>query len=199
MLTFDPQTWDLAYFPINDDNPYDRFGQYYNISRIMDSSDRFNVTAYNEYSPLYLPATFAMTYVLAFALSTCVLVHTVLYHGRSVINGMKRIRVEPDDIHAKLMRNYPEVPDWWYVLFFVGFFLLMVVVVEVRKSMLVPFLCSLFLLPQVWHTSVPVWALLLAAILPILYVLPSGFIYAMTGQGVNVLAYRHHSGAYHIP
>lgn len=145
VLTFDPQTWDLAYFPINDDNPYDRFGNYYNISRVVDSSNRFNVTAYNEYSPLYLPATYAMTYLLAFALSTCVLVHTVLYHGRSVINGMKKIRVEPDDIHAKLMRNYPEVPDWWYIVFFVGFFFMMVVIVEVCKHAAVPFPCSLFL------------------------------------------------------
>lgn len=40
---------------------------------------------------------------------------------------------------------------------------------------------------QVWHTSVPVWALLLSVSLPIVYVLPSGFIYAMTGQGVCVL------------
>ena len=130
----DPQTWDLAYFPINDDNTYDRFGKYYNVSRVLDSSNRFNATAYNEYSPLYMPATYAMTYLLAFALSTCVLVHTILYHGRSVLNGFKRIRVEPDDIHAKLMRNYPEVPDWWYVLFFVGFFLMMVVIVEVSRS-----------------------------------------------------------------
>jgi len=167
-LLYYTNTWNLAYFPINDNNPYDRFGQYYNIALVLDSSNHFNATAYNEYSPLYLPATYAMTYLLAFALSTCVLVHTVLYHGRSLLNGMKRMRVEPDDIHAKLMRNYPEVPDWWYIVFFVGFFLMMVVVVEV------------------WHTTVPVWALLLAAFLPVLYVLPSGFIYAMTGQGISL-------------
>jgi OPT family small oligopeptide transporter len=167
-LMYYTNTWDLAYFPINDDNTYDRFGKYYNVSRVLDSSNRFNATAYNEYSPLYMPATYAMTYLLAFALSTCVLVHTILYHGRSVLNGFKRIRVEPDDIHAKLMRNYPEVPDWWYVLFFVGFFLMMVVIVEV------------------WHTTVPIWALLLAAFLPVVYVLPSGFIYAMTGQGISL-------------
>ena len=143
-VNFDSQTWDLAYLPINDNNPYDRFGQYYNVTRVLDSSDRLNVTAYNEYSPLYLPATYAMTYLLAFALATCVLVHTILYHGRSLLNGMKKIRVEPDDIHAKLMRIYPEVPDWWYLLFFVGFFLLMVLVAEVRKSTTIFFICSLF-------------------------------------------------------
>jgi hypothetical protein len=181
------QTWNLAYFPLNDSNPYDRFGAIYNVSYVLDADKRFNLTAYQEYSPLYLPATYAMTYMLAFALSTCVLVHTILYHGRSLLNGIKKIRVEQDDIHAKLMRNYPEVPDWWYVVCFVGFFFLMVVVVEVRAF---PFHMPLGMLIgrlQVWHTSVPVWALLLSVLLPIVYVLPSGFIYAMTGQGVCVL------------
>lgn len=41
-----------------------------------------------------------------------------------------------------------------------------------------------------WDTNVPVWALVLAIILPVIYILPSGFIYAMTGQGItlNILA-----------
>ncbi|KAJ7876048.1 oligopeptide transporter [Mycena olivaceomarginata] len=128
--------------------------------------------AYADYSPLFLPATYAMTYLLAFALSTCVIVHTLLYHGRSLLNGVKKMRVESDDIHAKLMRNYPEVPDWWYALSFCVFFSLAIVAMEV------------------WHTQVPVWALILAVMLPIIYILPSGFIYAMTGQEItlNILA-----------
>ena len=40
-----------------------------------------------------------------------------------------------------------------------------------------------------WKTGVPVWALLLAVALPITYVLPSGFIYAMTGQGVRLFLF----------
>ncbi|TFK50777.1 OPT superfamily oligopeptide transporter [Heliocybe sulcata] len=165
-------TWKLAYFPISGNEPYDRYGTMYNVSRVLQVDDRFNLTAYEEYSPLYLPATYAVTYLIAFALTTCVLVHTVLYHGRSLINGIKRIRIEKDDIHAKLMRNYPEVPDWWYLTAFVLFFALAIVSVEV------------------WHTGVPIWALLLSVLLPIVYVLPSGFIYAMTGQGItlNLLA-----------
>jgi hypothetical protein len=31
----------------------------------------------------------------------------------------------------------------------------------------------------------PVWALCLSILLPVIYVLPSGFIYAMTGQAVR--------------
>ncbi|KAJ7189563.1 OPT oligopeptide transporter protein-domain-containing protein [Mycena pura] len=165
-------TLDLAYFPISANVPYDRFGNEYNVSRVLTADDQFNITAYDNYSPLYLPATYTMTYLLAFALSTCVIVHTLLYHGRSLLNGFKKIRVESDDIHAKLMRNYPEVPDWWYLLSFCVFFSLAIIAMEV------------------WHTDVPIWALILSLALPIIYVLPSGFIYAMTGTEItlNILA-----------
>jgi OPT family oligopeptide transporter len=159
--------WELSHFPISANTPYDRFGDLYNISRVLTKDDQFDREAYENYSPLYLSATYAMTYTLAFALSTAVIVHTLLYHGRSLINGFKRIRVEKDDIHCKLMRNYPEVPDWWYAAMLVFFFCMAVVAVEV------------------WHTGVPVWAILLALVLPLIYVLPNGFIFAMTGQGVR--------------
>ena len=125
-----PQTWNLAYFPMNQYNPYDRYGDVYNISRILDPQNRFNLTAYEQYSPLYLPATFATTYLFAFVLSTCVLVHTLLYHGPILWKGIKKMRTEQDDTHAKLMRNYPEVPDWWYIVSFVLFYCVMIVIAE---------------------------------------------------------------------
>ena len=115
-----------------DSQPYDRFGDVYDVTQVLTQQDTFNVTAYDNYSPLYLPAAFAMTYLIAFALSTCVIVHTLLYHGRTLLNGFKRMRLEDDDIHIKLMQNYPEVPDWWYGSVFVLFFCLAIVAAEVR-------------------------------------------------------------------
>jgi hypothetical protein len=115
--------------------PYDRFGNAYNVSRVLTSEDKFDLAAYEEYSPLYLPAAFAITYLVAFALSTNVIVHTILYHGRTLLNGFKRIRLEEDDIHYKLMQNYPEVPEWWYGSVFVIFFGLAIVAAEVRRHM----------------------------------------------------------------
>lgn len=79
-----------------------------------------------------------MTYLLAFTLSTCVIVHTVLYHGRSLLNGFKKIQIEQDDIHAKLMKNYPEVPDWWYGLSIMLFFGLAITAVEVIFFVRIP-------------------------------------------------------------
>lgn len=125
-----------------------------------------------------------MTYLLAFALSTCVIVHTLLYHGRTLLNGFKRMRLEEDDIHLKLMQNYPEVPDWWYLSAFALFFSLSIVAAEVCPYNL-PFTRIPDCTPKVWDTGMPVWALLLSVLLPIIYVLPSGFVYAMTGQAVR--------------
>lgn len=115
--------------------PYDRYGDPYNVTRVLTQEDKFDLVAYEEYSPLYLPAAFAMTYLIAFALSTNVIVHTLLYHGRTLLNGFKRIHLEEDDIHFKLMQNYPEVPEWWYGSVFVVFFGLAIVAAEVRRYM----------------------------------------------------------------
>jgi OPT family small oligopeptide transporter len=161
-------TWYLAHFPMFGSEPYDRFGVEYKVSRVLTAQDTFNMTAYENYSPLYLPAAFTMTYLLAFALSTCVIVHALLYHGRTLLNGFKRMRLEDDDIHLKLMQNYPEVPDWWYGSAFVFFFCLAIVAAEV------------------WDTGMPVWALALSVLLPMIYILPSGFIYALSGQAISL-------------
>lgn len=165
-------TWHLAHLPMFSSTPYDRFGQPYDVSRVLTSGQQLNLTAYEEYSPLYLPGAYSITYLVAFILSSAVLVHTILYYGRTLLNGFKKIKVEKDDIHAKLMRSYPEVPDWWYLSVFGLFFALMIVANEV------------------WHTGLPVWGLLLSLALPMLYTLPAGFIYATSGQAValNLLA-----------
>jgi hypothetical protein len=153
--------------------PYDRFGEPYNISVIFNpQTHSFDLQQYNAYSALYLPGPYAMVYLLAFAVSSCVIVHTLLYHGKSIINGIKRIQLEEDDIHAKLMRRYPEVPNGWYYTLTAIFFVVAIVSVEV------------------WPTGTPVWTLCLSLLLPALYLLPFGFIYAVTGQmlALNLLA-----------
>ena len=37
---------------------------------------------------------------------------------------------------------------------------------------------------QLFNTGIPAWSLFVAILLPFLYVLPSGFVYAYTGQSV---------------
>lgn len=170
---------------------YDRFATPYNISRIFNLENMsFDLDAYNEYSALYLPGPYAMVYLLAFAgmfhlfplrkrfglfwwiVSSCLLVHTALYHGQAIINGIKKLEIEEEDIHRKLMRRYPEVPNGWYYSLAATFFIIAIIAVEI------------------WPTNMPVWALVLSILLPAVYMLPCGFIYAVTGQGlaINLLA-----------
>ena len=159
--------------PIGGQRVYDRFGQSYNVTRILDSTGRrFDLSKYEAYSALYLPGPFAMVYLLAFALSTALLVHTVLYHVRTIYNRIKRVGVEEDDVHTKLMRAYPEVPGSWYTSICLLFFVMAIVTVEV------------------WPTDMPVWALALSVLLPTLYIIPCGLIFAVTGQPppINLLA-----------
>ncbi|KZT06325.1 OPT oligopeptide transporter [Laetiporus sulphureus 93-53] len=167
-----PNVWSLAYFPMLSTELYDRFGDVYNVSKILDSSGDFSQSLYEAYSPLYLPAAYTMTYLMAFALAPCVIVHTALFHGKTIWQGIKRVSTEKDDIHAKLMKAYPEVPDWWYAVVFVTFFALAIVAAEV------------------WHTGAPVWFLILAAIIPVVYIIPSGYVYSISGQviSINILA-----------
>ncbi|KAF8606444.1 OPT superfamily oligopeptide transporter [Ceratobasidium sp. AG-I] len=162
-------TWNFAYLPISSNRPFDRFGNVYNVSRVIDvGTYHLNETAYENYSDLYLPATYAITYLIAFALSTAIIVHTVLYHGTALLNGIKNVKIEEDDIHAKLMRQYPEVPDWWYAVIGVIFFTLGIVAVHV------------------YPTGMPWWGMPFSFLLPVIYVVPVAYVYAMTGQGVGI-------------
>jgi len=105
-----------------------------------------------------------MTYTVAYALTTAMLVHTALYHGPRLWKGLKKQQVEAPDIHAKLMREYEPVPGWWYSGPFLALFGLSIVCV------------------QVFNTDLPVWGLIIAILLPAIYFLPAAFIYASTAQ-----------------
>ena len=130
------------------------------------------MTAYEAYSPIYLSASFNMTFMLAFALSTGLLVHTALHHGPRIYRAILNVKTEADDIHMKLMRQYPEVPDWWYVALFAACFMFAVLSIEI------------------FHTGLPVWGYVVSIVLPFIYVLPAAFIFAMTAQtvAINLLA-----------
>ena len=131
---------------------------------ILGSNTEINQTAYEAYSPIYVSASLNMTYTVAYALTTAMLVHTALWHGPRIWRVMRRQRVEQPDIHAKLMMEYEDVPRWWYLGVFVALFSLSVVCV------------------QVFDTTLPVWGLIVAILIPIIYFLPAAFIYASTAQ-----------------
>ncbi|KAJ8661319.1 OPT family small oligopeptide transporter [Lichtheimia ornata] len=163
--------WDAQKFPIITQELFDKFGEPWNNSMVLTPERTLNETAYAEYGPLYMTSFFAFTYGIGFAGLTAVISHTILYHGKDIITQYKRSREEDMDIHGKLMRAYPEVPQWWYIATFI-----------------VAFGVS-FAVIYCWPMQLPWWGIFLAAGLAAFFVLPIGIIQALTNQqpGLNVI------------
>lgn len=162
--------WYAQFLPISSSDSYDNTANDYNVSKIVNSKTlTFDLEAYKNYSPLFLSTTFALSYGLSFASILATLLHTGLFHGSDIIKQIKQ--QEKPDVHMRLMKNYKEIPDWWYFLVFLIFFALSIATI------------------RAWPTEMPVWALIIALLIAILFLLPVGIIYALTNiaVGLNVV------------
>ena len=110
--------WYSSYLPLVSSHSFDNTGKTYNLSRIINDDTSFNLEGYKAYSPLFLSASFAVSYGLSFASITAILTHTFLYYRKQVWNHARRSLSQQPDIHARFMSGYKEVPDWWYLTIF---------------------------------------------------------------------------------
>ncbi|KAI8394141.1 OPT family small oligopeptide transporter [Radiomyces spectabilis] len=163
--------WDAQTFPIITSELFTKTGELWDNSLVLTSENILNETAYQEYGPMRMTPFFAFTYGIMFAGVTSILTHTALYHGKDIIAQFRKARTEDEDIHAKLMRAYKEVPHWWYITVFV-----------------ISFAVS-FAVIYAWPIYLPWWGLILSIVIPIIFTLPIGIIQAITNQqpGLNVL------------
>ncbi|CAN8097398.1 unnamed protein product [Discula destructiva] len=164
-------TWYGNFLPMSDSGIYDNTGAPYNTSRVLTPEFTLNQEAYENYSPLFLSTTFAISYGLSFAAIASLVVYTWLHHGPMIWNQWRNSKVEDDDIHMKLMRKYPEAPTWWYM----SLFLIM--------------LALGFFTVLAYPTNLTWWAFLLAVAISFGFSLPIGIIQAITNNqiGLNVL------------
>jgi len=193
-------TFNTAYLPINSNQPFDHFGNPYNVTAIIDSSGIFDGAKYAAYSPPFLSAGNLAVYMFFFGLYAATVTYGILYHRHEIMLGFRDIgrslkkwrnrksrhsttanssSSEDDDdtanlvdIHNRLMRAYPEVPEWWYLI---------CLALATTLGML-----GISLFPT--HTTPLV--VLYGIAFCLLFVIPIGIIAAMTGVQVtlNVLA-----------
>ncbi|KAH9167234.1 small oligopeptide transporter [Lactarius sanguifluus] len=163
--------WYTGFMPLVSSHSFDNRGKTYNVSRIINEDASFNLESYQAYSPLFISASFAVSYGLSFASITATLTHIFLYYRKQIWTQARRSLSEQPDIHARLMSVYKEVPDWWYISVFLTMFVFGVVAIEV------------------WDTQFPVWAFVLALLISFVYTVPVGIIQAITNQqvGLNVI------------
>ena len=122
-------TWNTGYLPINSNRVFDHFGQLYNVSMAIDDKGLFDKEKYMSYSAPYIGAANAIVYGTFFGLYTATLVHVALFHRYEITTGFKNMWAtirrkkrgsesndgEYMDVHNRLMKNYPEVSEWWYL------------------------------------------------------------------------------------
>jgi OPT family small oligopeptide transporter len=73
-----------SYMPILSSAVWDNRGKPYDVSKILTENFLFDEAAYKEYSRVYLPITYVLSYALQFAGLTALLSHTGLWYGRDI-------------------------------------------------------------------------------------------------------------------
>ncbi|KAJ1949604.1 hypothetical protein EC988_004710, partial [Linderina pennispora] len=162
--------WDTQLMPIYTATLYTTNGSVFNIHEVMTPTDNMDVEKYASYGPLRMTFTYAMTYGLSFAALINLFVYIALHYGKEIVQRVRQSRSMEDDIHAKLMRRYPEVPHWWYAITFVITFVVAIVT------------CQVFhLMPWYW--------VIVATVIPFIFTIPIGIVQALSNQqpGLNII------------
>lgn len=181
-------TYYTGHLPINMNLPYDRFGNVFNVRSIVDEHGIFDSEKYQKYSPPFLSAAGVNVYLFFFALYSATITYAILYHWREILHGFKGLindlpwnkkkKGQDDDeeltmdVHNRLMKQYSEVPEWWYFICLCGSVILGCVSLSH------------------WPTSTSPAVVAAGIIMCAIFIIPVGIIYGMTGQQVqlNVLA-----------
>ncbi|BCR87390.1 small oligopeptide transporter, OPT family [Aspergillus chevalieri] len=161
----------FKYLPISDSNSYANTGAVYDVSRILTPNLTLDVEKYKSYSPLFLSTSFALSYGLSFASIIAVLIHTGLFHGKELWTRFRHLGREDEDIHARLMSRFRNVPWWWYA-----------------ATTLIMLGISLGV-TQGYPTELSWWAFFISLIIAIVWFVPLGIVKAATNVdiGLNVI------------
>lgn len=73
-----------AFMPIISSQVFDDSGKPYDVSRILTPDYHFDREAYRNYSKVYLPITYALSYGVQFASLSALITHTVCWHARDI-------------------------------------------------------------------------------------------------------------------
>lgn len=160
------------YMPMVTSQTYDNTQSPYKVRNILGAGNLFDEKKYKAYSPLFLPPTLALNYGLSFAALMSSIVHTSLYHGKEIWCRFRDAKNQEPDIHMKLMKKYPEVPEWWYG----GLFL---------TSIALGLGCVLG-----FDSQMPWWAFFVSVLVSLVFIIPTTMILAVSNilLSLNVIS-----------
>ena len=83
-IAYYKNVFNSSYMPILSSSVFDNTGHIYNVTRILTPEFLFDKEAYKDYSRVYLPITYILSYGLQFAALASLLSHTFCWHGKDI-------------------------------------------------------------------------------------------------------------------
>ncbi|KAI3417355.1 uncharacterized protein J3R85_014472 [Psidium guajava] len=160
-------------YPIFSSDLFTAQGQEYNISLIVNKKFQLDEAGYAQQGRIHLSMFFALTYGFGFATIASTLSHVALFYGREIYDRFRASSEGKEDIHTKLMRNYKDIPQWWFYILLAGTIIVSLILCTVLQK----------------EVQMPWWGLLFAAALAFIFTLPISIITATTNQtpGLNII------------
>ena len=173
--------WYADYLPFSDPTSWDNTQNVYDVTKILTPTFDLDLEKYKNYSPIFLSTTFALCYGLSFAGIAALITHTALFYSKEIWIRFRDKDHALDDIHKKLMRKYPQVPQWW----FLGVFL--------------PCFALCFVTAYVWDTGLTWWAIIIAILISLVWMVPIGIIQAITNIQIGLNVFTEFIVGYMLP
>ncbi|CAM6129316.1 unnamed protein product [Calypogeia fissa] len=167
--------YDARTFPIFSSGLFQANGQEYDVNSIVGDDFKLDVAAYEKYGQVNISLIFALTYGFGFATLSSTLTNVLLFHGKEIWQQSRAaIETRTVDVHTRLMRKYPDIPRWWFILALVTSVTLATMVCELHKAEL----------------QLPWWGILLSVALSSVLTLPIAVLTATANKtpGLNIIS-----------
>ncbi|KFY09124.1 hypothetical protein V492_05597 [Pseudogymnoascus sp. VKM F-4246] len=96
-----------AYMPILSSAVFDNTGKVYDVARILTPDFLFDRAAYENYSRVFMPITYILSYGLQFAALASLLTHTACWHGRDIVRQWKN---SLEEVRGQAKIGYEALP-----------------------------------------------------------------------------------------
>ncbi|OBZ86013.1 Oligopeptide transporter 5 [Choanephora cucurbitarum] len=160
----------LSLYQLHDNGTVNVYPQ----SQVLNADYSLNQTLLEQVGRPHFTMVNSLNYVAINFGITATITHVALFYGKEIVAAFRNTKnsfkasAENDDIHMKLMRAYPEVPNWWYILIYLAGMGLNIGIAYANKSQL------------------PWWGVIFAIVLASLLSLPLNMIMAVTGYGFGL-------------
>ena len=166
-----------AYLPINSSSAFANDGKPYRVQNVV-VNNKLDEASYQAYSPPFYSAGYILTVGANFAFYPVYFLYIMVNQwttiGQAYVNFYKGLRYGKGnyegamDVHSRLMSQYPEVPDWWFLL-------ILVVAVVVACVFL-----------TIYPLDTPVWLVFLMIGVNLVFAVPLSFLSATTGTNLGL-------------